>query len=782
MNRVVRRHGRLRRATVGLGAPWILVLLAILGCGGAPKMGPPGSTPQPAADEPATPREERPEVAAPPTGREAEAPPTEPEEEAAAAPMGVLLDTIRAGRFDNGKMWTFEFPPVDYLEETYRFTPDEEWFERARLGALRIPNCSASFVSPNGLVMTNHHCARESVSKVSREGENLLDAGFYAGGLEEERPIEDFHADRLMEIVDVTEEVYAALEGKSGEARQEARDAKLEEIQTRISEERGGEEEGVFVEMISLYNGARFSAYIFHRYTDVRLVMAPELQIGFFGGDPDNFTYPRYNLDVSFLRVYGEDGEPLKSDPHFTWSEEGVREGDLIFVIGNPGSTSRLQTVAELEFRREVSDRLLLDFVRSRAGVLADFIESHPAESERLDLRNKLFSLLNTQKATTGMLEGLNDPVLMARREDAEKKFRDAIQSDSALQKEYGGLIDRMAELQGRKREVAPAYGTFLALDNTDFASSTLFRALMAFQVIGLRQQGSPPGVISELTEGFLGIGDKPRELEEALIAARIRDFVDAFGARHALVTALLQGRSVEEAATAILSNSALVDSAGAAAAINNGSLSMSDPAIQVVFAYVPYIQGFQQLLSEVTPEEEEIAATLGRARFQIHGIEVPPDATFSLRVADGVVSGYEYNGTVAPAYTTFHGLYDRFSSFGDEGDWALPARWLSPPASFERSTALNFVSTADIIGGNSGSPVLNRRLEVVGLVFDGNIESLTGDYIYLSTRSRAVAVDARGILEALDDIYDADRIVLELISGRLAPTEAEADRIRARR
>ena len=283
-----------------------------------------------------------------------------------AAPM-VAGAEAEAGRFDNGKMWTFEYPPMEYFAETYGFAPDSAWFQRARLGALRLPNCTASFVSPAGLVLTNHHCARESVSQVSEEGETLLDDGFYAETLADERPVEDLYLDQLIAIVDVTAEVDAAPEAE--------RDSVTEQISERISAQHRGTD-SVVVEMISLWNGAKTSAYVFKRFTDLRLVLAPELNMGAFGHDPDNFTYPRYSLDMSFFRVYDDTGEPYEPEFYFSWSQESVGEGDAVFMIGNPGSTSRLQTVAELEFRRDVGDKSTLEFITNRVNVLQSFIDS----------------------------------------------------------------------------------------------------------------------------------------------------------------------------------------------------------------------------------------------------------------------------------------------------------------------------------------------------------------------------------------------------------------------
>jgi len=690
--------------------------------------------------------------------------------------MGVDLDTVRAGEFDQGKMWTFEHPPVEYFSRTYGFRPDDAWFERARLGALRIPSCSASFVSPNGLVMTNHHCAREFVTQVQREGETLLDDGFFATNLADEREVEDFEADRLMDIVDVTSEVNSQLDGIPPGERAEARESLLEEIKARILGERGGEEAGIVVEMISLYNGGLTSAYVFRRYTRAKLVAAPELQLGFFGGDPDNFTYPRYALDFSFFRLYDEDGNPLESDPYFPFSREGVSAGEPVFIVGNPGSTSRLQTVAELDFRRDVSDRAVLDLLRSRMAVLDAFIRENPEVSEQLDLRNEYFGLSNSEKAYSGQLKGLGDPVILARRRDTERRFQAAIEADPGMAARYGGSIGRMAELQAAKREYAPGFGAFLALSADYLASSTLHRALVAFQIMNARGNGVAPEDTEDLLDELREIPQLPASLDQALMVARFEDFRNYYGDDSPLVAAVLQGRSPEEVASRVNQRSVLADSARAVGAVEGGNIDMADPALAVVMAYLPAFIEFQQGVFSVFPEEETLAADLGRARFAVYGTDVPPDATFSLRIADGVVEGYPYNGTVAPVHTTFFGMYDRHYSHEGEADWALPARWLDPPAGFDLRTPLDFVSTVDIIGGNSGSPVLNRKLEAVGVVFDGNIESLPGDYIYLPTLNRSVTVDVRAILEALDDIYDMDRLVLELTTGTLVPTEREAD------
>ncbi len=676
-------------------------------------------------------------------------------------------DPARAGRYDNGKMWTFDVPPVDYLRETYGFAPDAAWFERARLGALRIPGCSASLVSARGLVMTNHHCGREATTSVTKPGENFLDNGFYARTQAEERRAEEMYAEQLIAIVDVSEEVDAAAAAAGNpDAAAEAREAKHEEIRERIAAQHGGEAMGTVVEIVSLYQGAKTSAYVFRRYDDVRLVMTPELQLGYFGGDPDNFTYPRYALDMTFFRLYGEDGQPLSTPEHFRWAEKGVEAGDLVFVIGNPGSTSRLQTVAELEFRRDVQDVAVLRLLDSRIAVLEKFLEEHPDAPE--EIRNELFSLLNSQKAYRGIVRGLRNPTIMARRADMERQVREAIAATPELSAQYGTLLDDMARLQQQKRQHAAEFNAFIAVGNAGFDGTVLVRGYYAAQYIGARMGGAPAEALAELREAILDVDEQPADLQELLVAARLRDIENAFGKDNPRASSVLNGRSPEVVAAAAVQQSVLSDSARTRQALDDGTLAMTDPAVQLARAVLTAFGPYQQAIQPIGRQEEDIARDIGRAHFAIWGTAVPPDATFSLRIADGVVGGYEYNGTVAPPYTTMYGLFDRHFSHKSK-DWALPDVWLRAAGTLNLATPMNFVSTADIIGGNSGSPVLDRDLRVVGLIFDGNIESLPGDYIHMEESTRAVAVDARAMIEALRKVYNADRLVQELTGAPAA-------------
>ncbi|HMA42431.1 MAG TPA: S46 family peptidase, partial [Gemmatimonadales bacterium] len=347
-------------------------------------------------------------------------------------PFGVLLltlplalaaqqpsDTIRAGRFDNGKMWTFEYPPDRYFTETYGFAADSAWFSRARLGALRVPGCSASFVSPYGLVVTNHHCSREGIVAVTKPGELLLDSGFVAHSLAEERRMPDFFADQLLAVQDVTDQIVPQLDRAPNDSVRNAwrREAGLV-VQGMLRTQYAHPGDSIWVQVVALYNGGRYSAYVFRRFTDVRLVAAPELQMGFFGGDPDNFTYPRYALDFSVLRIYGADGKPYETTSWFRWGSDGVKPGDPVFVIGNPGATSRLKPMSQLEYERAVSVPAQVWFLDSRLQALRAFYETHKATGDSLDMRNWMFGVSNSLKSAQGRLGALLDPAILARRRD----------------------------------------------------------------------------------------------------------------------------------------------------------------------------------------------------------------------------------------------------------------------------------------------------------------------------------------------------------------------------
>jgi hypothetical protein len=695
---------------------------------------------------------------------------------AAGQAAGAGLDAIRMGRFDYGKMWTFEYAPEEYFRETYGFDANHAWFERARLSALRIPGCSSSFVSPNGLMVTNHHCIRGRLSGVARPGETLLDSGFVARSVAEERPIPGYYADQLIAIEDVSTEVLAAVDSAGTEAaRAEARRAALERIERRLRAAHADLGDAVRIQIVPLYNGGRYSAYVFRRFTDIRLVAAVELQMGFFGGDPDNFTYPRYALDFGFLRVY-ENGQPYHTDHYFGWGRDGVEEGDVVFVIGNPGPTNRLATVSQLEFQRDVSVPAAVDFLDARLKAMRDFIAASPAEAERLDLRNRAFGLSNSLKASAGRLAALRDPVILARKADAERQLQDSLAAQPDLARRYGTLFTRLAAVQERKGRWAREMGAFWNLTARSAPTPFEQRVMAAMEYQAAVTGGAAPGDVEAARTRVLEAQDFPPALEQRLLALRFADFARYLGPEDSVTRAALGGRTPDEAARFMMQMSAAGSRERTRQALEAGQPPPDDAALPLVAALFPRYRAFQQAMSAIQSEEQELAAELGRARFEVYGRSVPPDASSSPRITDGVVRSYEYNGTLAPPYTTFFGMYSLFSAHGPGTDWDLPYRWRTPPAGLPLSTPLNFISTADTYGGNSGSPAVTRSLALVGLNFDRNIEGLSRDFIYLPERGRNIMVDARAIQAALDHVYDADRIVQEVLTGRLFRTEAEAD------
>ena len=687
---------------------------------------------------------------------------------------GVDLDTVQAGPLDNGKMWTFEYAPSDYFTETYGFEANDDWFERARMPALRIPGCSAAFVSPYGLVATNHHCVRGAVARISRPGEGLLDNGFYASTTADERRIPGYYADQLIVVEDISDEVLTALDAVVDTMQvEQVRESTFSNIQNRLKAVNLAGTDSIWVQIVPLYNGGRYSAYVFRRFTDVRLVFAVELQLGFFGGDPDNFTYPRYALDFAFLRVYDETGAPYETEHHFGWGFDGVEAGDAVFIIGNPGPTNRLNTITQLEYQQYVSVPAAVGFRRSRLNAMEEYRQAFPEEAEAFGIRNRMFGLSNSLKANSGRLEALNDPVIMARKRDAERRLLEEIENRPELAERYGEIFEQMEDIQNRKEILAATTAAFNSFGSAAYGSATLRRAVAAFDYLT-----ALPDSAEARREDLAGVRDLPADLERRFLTERFADFERYFGSEHRITVAALDGRAPAEAADALMASSPLASAERTALVLSNGGLDRADRALRIVDVVLPIYREYVRVLNALNAQERSIASELGRARFEVYGQSVAPDATFSPRITDGVVRGYAYNGTLAPPYTTFHGLYDRFYGHRGSVDWALPERWQTPPSDLDLRTPLNFISTADTYGGNSGSPAVTRDLELVGLNFDRNIDGLSRDFIYLPERGRNVMVDARAIHAALDNVYDADRIVQELVTGRLFQTETEADAV----
>ena len=526
-----------------------------------------------------------------------------------------------------GRMWTFENAPLGWFQQAYDWKPDEKWLDHARLSSLRFGSkddkgntrffCSASFVSPFGLVMTNHHCARDAIVAAQGKGDWLKD-GFYAGSYETEVKLPGFVMSQMVRQQDVTKQVNAS---------------SVEAVQKQAEEQ----DKDHMHQVIPLYQGGMYQLYSFKIYDDLRLVCAPHGQIAHFGGDPDNFCFPRWGLDFTFVRAY-EGGKPVDSKANFfQWRTEGAKEGDLVFVTGNPGTTGRLKTVAQCEYMRDHAFPGRLRMVHAELEALNAKAKESPEEERKLRatiLRNE-----NTRKAVQGYLDGLLNPRIMAIKQKAEADLRAAVAKDAALQQKYGDAWDKIAALQQEK-----------------------------------------------------------------------------------------------------------------AAA-----------------------KGDQKQLQEIVARENAEQKRIGEACFAVYGTSIPPDATMSLRISDGVVKGYPMNGTLAPSITSLYGLFARHTEFGGEHPFDLPQAWLDALPKFDLKTPFNLVSTCDIIGGNSGSPMIDKDQRIVGLIFDGNIESLGNNFVFDDEVARSVSVHPAIIVEALRKVYAAGSLADELETQKPRPRNADA-------
>jgi hypothetical protein len=666
---------------------------------------------------------------------------------------------------ETGKMWTFDVPPKDYWAKRYNFTPSDAWLEHARLSALRYGNgCTASFVSGDGLVMSNHHCARACIESSTREGEDFLTDGFYAAKRDDERACQGLFLDQLQQITDVTDRVSRSA-APSADPKTAA--AQRGKVIKAIEEECGKTEPDAACQVVTMYRGGQFKLYRFHRFKDIRLVFAPEAQIAFFGGDPDNFTYPRWNLDMSFVRVY-VDGKPAQTPQHFVWSRNGSKEGDLTFVIGNPGSTGRLNTMAQLEFLRDVQYPAQMDQLKRMIATYHALANSDEARGKAL--RNQIFGLENTQKAIIGYQAGLLDPKLMGHKRDWERDFRAKVDADPALKRQFGRAWQVIADVSARRRQIdlrrryyaAGAYGARLlnlALATVRYGAETAkpdSARLLPYQ------EANRAGLERNLFEG----APLDATQEKALLTAYLTAMQRELPAADVVLKQALQGRTPEAAAAAMV-DAATIGTGEARKALATGGqagiAASQDPFIQLARLIDPRERALAKEVSDLNDREAQANEQVARALLAVFGNSVAPDATFSLRISDGEIRRYPMNGTVAAPYTTFNGLYERASAFGEQPPFDLPPRWKARRDSLVPDTPFNGAGTNDIIGGNSGSPVINRDAEVIGLIFDGNIEMLPNRFLFTERVARSVWVDSRAIVHALRRIYDAHALADEL-------------------
>jgi hypothetical protein len=678
---------------------------------------------------------------------------------AAAAGALLIYPPLRA---EEG-MWTFDNPPVKQLKDQYNFTPTQAWLDHVRLSSVRLNDGgSGSFVSAHGLLLTNHHVARGQLQKNSTAGHDYIQTGFYAATSEQEMKSPDLEVNVLMSLENVTDRVQAAVKSaKSAEAEFAARKTAIAAI-----ERESQEKTGLRSDVVTLYQGGEYWLYRYKKYTDVRLVFAPEQQAAFFGGDPDNFTYPRYDLDMALFRVY-ENGKPIDSKDYLKWNPKGADDKDLVFVSGHPGSTERLDTMAQLTQERDLVEPNTLKIYRDRIRVLKEF-SAQGAEQAR-EAASRIFSLENSRKAYEGRLQGLTDPVVFAKKQKEESDFKAKVTANSQWKAAYGNA---WTEIEAAEKKAASRYKEqyFHGLDSSLASTATTIVQYVAEvkKPDGERLPGFHDSQLDSLKFQLASTAPTYNDMEIGRMTGALQLDLTEAGPNDPFVKLVLNGQTPKQVATALVNGTRLADPSERKKLLDGGEAAVAastDPMIVLARKLDPIrrelIKWNEQNVESV---EQKAGEQLGKARFAAYGKTMYPDATFTLRLTYGQVKGYPMNGTQAPPKTTMFGLYDRAASFNYEGPFDLPSRYKEGRTKLDLSTPMNFVTTNDIIGGNSGSPVINRNAEIVGLIFDGNIESLVGDFVYDGEKNRAVAVHTAAMTEALSKLYGAQKLVDELL------------------
>ncbi len=661
-------------------------------------------------------------------------------------------------------MWLFNAFPKDKVQAKYGFAPDQAWLDHVRLSSARAPNGSSSFVSPDGLIFTNHHIAQECVHDLSINGKDYMKDGFYAPTRAEEPKCPGVEFVVLEDIQDVTAKVNAAI--TPGMSIADAGKAQREEMS---SLEKECSTNRMRCDVVTLYSGAMYNLYKYKKYDDIRLVFAPEFEIAFFGGDPDNFEYPRYDLDISFFRAY-ENGEPTKIHDYLKWSPVGVKDGDLVFVSGHPGRTGRLLTVDQLTFLRDYQYPMQLSSYSRRIAMLQKF--SAVSEENVRQAESDMFGIQNAFKAVTGYQGGLLDKDLMAKKAAEEKSLRDYVESDPKRNEEFG---DPWAEIGKAVDVQKQIYKSLNYVDNLGGFRGDLARyARDIVRAAGQKQKpsnqrirGFQDSALPTLEQRLFSTAPIYKSLEQALLAESLAEMQDVLGADNADVRMALAGKTPDERAKELIEGTKLDDVALRKQLYEGGEATVeasNDPLIVLMRQIEPNAVAIHQR------DEDEVQSVLrrdggyiGKALFAKDGLNVPPDATFTLRLSYGAVEGYKLNGKNVPWFTTMGGAYKHAAEHGSKPPYQLPDSWLKAKSSIDLKTPLDTVSTPDIIGGNSGSPVINKNAEVVGIIFDGNIESLPWNFMYSDKVARSIEVDSRAILESLRNIYHADALANEL-------------------
>jgi hypothetical protein len=685
--------------------------------------------------------------------------------------LSALLACVLASSIapaDEG-MWLYNAFPKDRVKAKYGFEPSQEWLDHLRLSSVRFNNGgSGSFVSPDGLTFTNHHVGAACVEELSTGGKDFMKTGFLARTRAQEVKCPDLELNQLVGIEDVTAKVNTAVKpemstAEAGQAQRGAMSGIEKDCATAT---------GLRCDVVTLYSGEVYHLYKYKKYTDVRLVFAPEFEAAFFGGDPDNFTYPRYDLDVTFFRVY-EDGKPAHTDHYLPWSHTGVKDGELVFVSGHPGSTGRLRTLAQLEFLRNVDYPARLASYKRRIAALKKF-SVDAAENTRI-AKEDIFGYENSVKAITGYLGGLNDAQLMAKRAEEEAKLKEAVASNAERKAEIG---DPWGEIAKAMQTYNENYLILSYIERQRGFDSKLAR--IARDLVRVAAEKTKPNDqrlreyrdsnLASLEQRLFSTAPIYKALEVATLTDSLTQMDEELSSDTESVMKVLNFKTGQEVAEELIDGTKLQDVAVRKQLYEGGEAAIqasTDPLIVMMREIDPDARDVRKRYDDqVDAVERRAGAKIARARFSASGFTEPPDATFTLRLSYGAVKGYAENGKNIPAFTTMGGAFEHAAAHGNKPPYQLPASWMKSKAKLNLATPLNLVSTVDIIGGNSGSPTVNKAGELVGIIFDGNIQSLPWNFAYSDQVARAVSVDSRGIQEALRKIYGATALADELMGG----------------
>jgi hypothetical protein len=683
----------------------------------------------------------------------------------------ITLATVLLGSFgaraDEG-MWLYSAAPREQIKKKYGFTVTDAWLEHLMKSSVRFNSGgSGSFVSADGLVITNHHVGADDLQKLSDDKNNYMRDGFYAKTPAEEKKCVDLELNVLQSIEDVSARVNGAIPaGANPDAAFAARRKIMAEI-----EKESKDKTGLRSDVVTLYQGGAYHLYRFKRYTDIRLVWAPEQQIAFFGGDPDNFEFPRFDLDVCLFRVY-ENGQPAKIDHFLKWSKNGTKEGDLTFVSGHPGKTDRQLTMDELKYLRDVQYPYVVPRLKRLETLLRNWSDRGEENARRA--REDFFSIANSRKAYDGMHAGLYSPAIMSAKAADEKAFKQQIR-DRADGAEIAKAYDRIAEAVSAQ---AKTYKRYRLLEGGHaFLSDSFITARLLLRAGDERPKpnGDRLKEFGDARRESFEVdlfSDKPiyADLEILKLADALTLLAEQLGFDDPLVQKVLAGQSPRDRAAKLINETKVRDVAfrkklyeGGAAAVK----SANDPMIELARLVDVEARPLRKDWEAREETKQQAHAAIEKAHFAIDGPTRAPDATFTLRLSYGPVKGYEDAGKKIAAYTTYAGLYERNALQKNKEPFDLPKRWLDKKSALDLNTPLNFVHTPDIIGGNSGSPVVNTAGEWVGIIFDGNLPSLVLNFAYEDVQARALSVDCRAIIEALRKVYGVERLVNELLNGK---------------